>query len=78
MIYEVLSPYDRFQPLKSSHPLVGTDCVECGKPMKAGDRPSLVNGIPPNTEEMDKAMRGAPHTVEAKPAHQSCAYPEGP
>lgn len=78
MIHEVLSPYDRFQPLKSSHPLVGSKCVGCGEVLKAGDRPSLVNGIPPDTEEMEKAMRGAAHTVEAKPAHQHCAYPEGP
>lgn len=75
MIYEVLSPYDRFEPLRPSHPLVGTKCVECGKPLKTGERPSLVNGMPPDSEQMDKALRGAAHTVEAQPAHQRCAYP---
>lgn len=75
---EVLSPRGRFGPLASDHPMVGTECIICGRPIEAGQAPSLVEWAPAGFEDAAKAQVGAAHNVEAKPAHEDCAWPGCP
>jgi len=71
---EVLTRFGRFNQLGQDHPSVGQPCALCAVALEAGDVPSLVNPAPAGSRDAEKAAEGRAHTVEARIAHQSCAY----
>lgn len=71
-----LSPKGRFAPLTETHPGVGEVCQKCGRTLKVGDRPALVEVGPASEKDQDKASRGVAYTATALLVHESCAYPE--
>lgn len=72
-ITDVLTAPGRFGPLADDHPAVGRECAGCGQPLRAGDVPALVNGVPADQKDQAKADAGRPHTVSCELAHESCA-----
>ncbi len=75
MIWEVLTLRGRYGALTADHPGVGDTCPGCGDKLEVGDVPSLVNGVPYDEEQIEKALAGRAHNVECKLAHERCAYP---
>lgn len=71
-----LSEKGRFAPLVESHPGVGEVCQQCGRTLKVGDRPALIEVGPATQTDQDKASRGVAYTASALMVHESCAYPE--
>lgn len=71
-----LSDKGRFAPLVESHPGVGEVCQKCGRTLKVGDRPALIEVGPASPKDEEKAARGVAYTASALMVHESCAYPE--
>ena len=73
MIHDVLSDPGRWGPIPADSSNIGHICPGCGEPLKAGQRPALVNGTPANEEEAARADAGRAHTVACELAHEACA-----
>lgn len=72
MIRDVLSEPGRWEPLDADHPSVGRICPGCGEPLKAGQRPAFVNGVPADDEDAEKVAEGRAHTLAVELAHEAC------
>lgn len=73
MIHGVLSDSGRWDPIPAGRSSIGRICPGCGEPLKAGQRPVLVNGEPADKEEAALAAAGRAHTVACQLAHEACA-----
>ena len=71
-----LTPRSKFGPLNYRHPLVGTNCGECGQPLQAGQRLTLLAVGPDDLSTAAEADAGHWYRALAVALHESCAWPE--
>ena len=69
-----LSAPGRFRPLDKDHPAVRDRqvCSVCGRPMRAGQVPALIELGPADEHEAEKAADGRPYVATAEIVHEAC------